>query len=418
MSELDFLLDPIAPVDFFRDHWDQQALHIPGTPDKFAKIYDARMWAEFEGVSDLKAVTTNAAGVQVETPALPHQAGVLFMAGFTICADVSNAPSLAPFLRDFRRDLQLGGGAAFAKLYASNDGKGFMVHADGHHVFVLQISGKKLWRFSRTPVVASPTQGLFLRADGQPYWTDGENRHPACNDDGTPVPPPDAATFDSALLEPGHCLYLPPGTWHVARAVGHSIAVSISPKRATVTDLFLNAIGDLLADRPEWRRDLLAPPSGPQGAGSIDAVDASVAQVIDKRLAELRAALASLDPRYLQRHWMRDVTAGHGQGPNDIAAAAAKDIEIRRSTVFTRADDGQPFRFMVAPDGPDQEERCYFYRDGEWSLPASARAFLTELGNHQEFRAEQALAWDRKLRFDDVRAFLGTLVAAGVLRAR
>ncbi|MEA2699956.1 MAG: hypothetical protein QOI66_4227, partial [Myxococcales bacterium] len=224
-----------------------------------------------------------------------------------------------------------------------------------------------------------------------------------------------AATFDSALLEPGHCLYLPPGTWHVARAVGHSIAVSISPKRATVTDLFLNAIGDLLADRPEWRRDLLAPPGGPQGSGGVDA---SVAQIIDDRLAELRAALADLDPRYLQRQWMRDVTAGHGEGPNEIAAAAAKDIEIRRSTVFTRADGAPAFRFIVAPDGPAKEERCYFYRDVEWSLPLSARAFLTELGNHQEFRAEQALAWDRKLRFEDVRAFLGTLVAAGVLRAR
>jgi hypothetical protein len=411
VSELDFLLAPLAPADFFRDHWDRSAVHIPAAADKFASIYDESMWASFEGVTDLKAVTTDGNGVQVETPALPQQAGILFVNGFTICADVSNAPRLAPFLRGFRRQLEMGGGPAFAKLYASNDGKGFTVHADSHHVFVLQISGKKLWRYSRTPVVPSPTKGIFMRADGQPYWTDGHNREPAARDDGTPVGAPDPGTFDSALLEPGHCLYLPPGTWHVAQAVGHSIAVSISPQRGSVTDVFMNAIHDLIADRPEWRQDLIAPTGEAREAG---AAPASVAQRIAARLDDLRALLAGLDARQLQRQWMRDA-APDGEVAAAPAVVADAPAEIRRGTVFERVGD-EPFHFLVAPAAPGGEERCFFFRGQEWSLPSSARAVLTELPRHPQFRAEEALGWDRQLRFDDLRAILGLLVTAGVLR--
>src|SRR5262249_49860074 len=187
---------------------------------------------------------------------------------------------------------------AFAKLYVSNDGKGFAVHADEHHVFVLQVSGKKLWQFSREPVVTTPVDSLFVAADGNPYFTGRMGRTPARRDDGTPVPRPDLATFDTALLEPGHMLYLPPGVWHVARAVGHSIAISVSPGRVTALDLMTRAVQELFADHPEWRRDLLAPP-GP--APEPGAVPAAVSTQLAARVAELQSAIADLDARRLHR---------------------------------------------------------------------------------------------------------------------
>ncbi|HEX3697856.1 MAG TPA: cupin domain-containing protein [Polyangia bacterium] len=415
MSELQFLLDPVGRETFFREYWDRRPLHIPGPPDKFNAIYDVATWRDFEGVDDLKAVSLDGQGIQIEMPALPEQAGTLFMAGFTICASVTNAPRLAPFIQAFRRELDVPGGPAFAKLYASGDGRGFAVHADKHHVFVLQVSGKKQWRFSRAPVVAAPGEGLFIGASGQPHWTGIGTHQSALRDDGTPVPPPDVSQFDSALLEPGHLLYLPPGTWHVARAVGHSIAVSISPDRTTVMDLFIRAIQDQFANRADWRQDILAPLGEEAPAGAIPP---SVASKLDGLLADLRASLANMDGRLLHRLWMRNVVASKLTGLPPPAPPAAPDEDtIRRSDEFARVGE-QPLSFIVAPMKDGGEVRCFFYRGAEWSLPAAARPFLTELARHAQFRAEEALAWDRTMRFDDLRAVLAVLVAAGVLARR
>lgn len=417
MKELERVLHPVSPETFFRDHWDRRALHIPGPPDKFAGIYDGATWTRFEGVHDLKAVTTDPRGVQVEIPALAEQAGALFLRGFTICADVSAAPLVAPFLRAFRAELGLPGGAPFAKLYASNDGGGFAVHADKHHVFVLQVAGKKLWRHSREPAVAAPRDGLFMSASGQPSWSNGQTGDAARHDDGRPVAAPDVDAIESALLEPGHCLYMPPGTWHVARAQGHSIAVSVSPERATVTDFVLAALRERLDEGAAWRRDLFATPGEVPPAGGVPA---SIAGALGARLAELREALAGFDERRLHRLWSLGVAAGRAGDPP--AAPDPPDAgEIRRSDVFARADRA-PFHFVVAPSpqgGDDGGDRCYFYaKGGEWSLPASARDVLAQIAEREEVRAEAALAWDRRLKFQDLREILATLVAAGVLVRR
>jgi hypothetical protein len=416
VSELARVLHPLSLEAFFRDHWDRRAVHIPGSPGKLAHLYDAATWTRFEGVDDLKAVTTDPRGVQVEIPALPEQAGALFMRGFTICANVSAAPRVAPFLRAFRAELGMPGGPPFAKLYASNDGGGFAVHADRHHVLVLQVAGKKRWRFSREPAVAAPHDGLFMNADGLPSWSNGQAGERARHDDGTPVDAPDEGALEEAVLEPGHCLYMPPGTWHVARAVGHSIAVSVSPERATVTDLVLAALREGLAARAAWRRDLFAPPDEAPPAGGVPA---SLADAVAARLDELRAAVAELDPRRVHRLWRRGVA--EGQAPADAASDGAPGAfpadEIRRSDVLARVG-GAPFQFLVAPAPTGGGERCYFYRSGEWSLPLEASELLGGVASHEAFRAEDALGWDRRLKFQDVRAILATLVAAGVLERR
>jgi hypothetical protein len=405
------MLEPVLRAAFFRESWNRRPVHIPGPPDRFATLYDAETWTRFEGVEDLKAVTTDARGVQVEIPALVEQAGALFLNGFTICANVTAAPRVAPFLAAFRAALPAPGGPPFAKLYASNDGRGFAVHADKHHVFVFQIAGKKQWRFSRAPAAPAPRDGLFLGASGLPSWSNGHTAEQARLDDGTPIAAPELATFEDALLEPGHCLYLPPGTWHVARAVGHSIAVSVSPDCATPTDLFVGAIRELFANDLAWRQDLLQAPGDVPAAG---AVPAAIASVLGARAAELRDAIAHLDERRLHRLWQLGVAAG--QAPAAPPAPRAAE-EIHRSDRLARAD-AEPFHFIVAPSPMGGEERCYFYRGGEWSLPVAARDVLTHLREHAEFRAEAALAWDRRLKFHELRDILATLVAAGVLERR
>ncbi len=406
--ELEFLLRPITLEPFFREHWDRKPLHVPGPADKFAGVYDAGAWQRLEGLREVKAGTIDQRGGQVEIPIDPRQCHELFLAGMTICADVSAHPTLAPFLAGFRRAFALPGGPAFAKLYASNHGGGFAVHADMHHVFVMQVAGKKLWRFSRVPMVTSPTQGARVDADGRVVWTAPRNGEPAAADDGTPIPAPAVDGFDSALLEPGHCLYLPPGTWHVARAEGHSIAVSVSPPRSTTFELFSRALQDLLLQRPGWRQELLAAPGDEPALGEIPR---SAAQALDARLGELRKLLAEIDPRLLYRLWRLNVAVGQAA---DAPSPPASSVALKRSDVLARAG-GQPFHFIVAPS-PTGEDEIFFYQgDAEWTFPISARTFLSEMSRQREFRVEAALGWDRSLDLDDVIGILGQLVEVGVL---
>lgn len=411
--ELEFLLRPVTLKQFFREHWARKPLHVPGPADKFAGVYDEGAWQRLEAMRDVKGATIDGRGGPVEIRIDPIQAHALFLAGMTICADVSAHPKLAPFLAGFRRAFALPGGPAFAKLYVSNDGAGFVLHTDMHHVFVMQIAGKKLWRFSRAPIMAWPMEGARVAPEGHVAWKAPREGEPACADDGTPIPPPDVEQLDSALLEPGHCLYLPPGTWHVARAVGHSVAVSISPPRSTAFDLFSRALQDLFSQRPEWRQDLLAVPWDDPALGAIPS---SAAQALDARLDEVRKMLADLDPRLLHRLWRLNVASGQASGapPAPPPGSGEATGELRRSDVLVRTS-AKPFHFIIARSLGGEEEIFFYHAHAEWTFPISARRFLTGMSSQREFRVEAALAWDPSLGFDEVAGILTQLVAVGVL---
>ena len=137
-------------------------------------------------------------------------------------------------------------------------------------------------------------------------------------------------------------------------------------------------------------------------------------------MAELGDVLAGFDERRLHRRWSLGVAAGRDarDDKSDGAPPSRPDgDEIRRSDVFARADR-EPFHFIVAPSPAGDGDRCFFYRGGEWSLPGVAREVLAQIAAREELRAEAALAWDRRLKFQDVRDILATLVAAGVLVRR
>ncbi|HEX2689286.1 MAG TPA: cupin domain-containing protein [Kofleriaceae bacterium] len=55
------------------------------------------------------------------------------------------------------------------------------------------------------------------------------------------------------MLRPGDVLYLPPGVWHRARAVGESLHVSVTVRAANLVDRVAQLLAPLLVD-PRWRR--------------------------------------------------------------------------------------------------------------------------------------------------------------------
>ncbi len=413
--ELEYLLHPIPAVEFWRDYWDQKPLHVPGKPKKFESIYDLDAWRATRAFRDVVAARIDDRGIQQEHRIDLSLVDTLYKAGLTICADVSDDPKLSPFIRGFCERLKIAGGPGFAKLYASAHERGFAIHTDKFHVFVLQIDGSKQWRFSRTPAVPSANCGGMLNESGEPVFVFPQTGMRMISDDKTVVDAPDEATLESALLQPGDLLYLPPGTWHMPRAVDHSIAVSISPPRVTVVQIMMRVIEDALLQRPEWRKDILA---GADPRPDPGLVQRPVKEMFEARLQDLKAYLDQVDPRIFHRAWQLNVglgTQSHEADPTGPAPPAEEDIG--RGERFVHRE-GEPLAYLLAPTQTGKDEVLMYHRGAEWALPAEAAQFVAELIKHREFVAEAAMKWDPKLSWEDVRNILHQLLHAGLITCR
>jgi ribosomal protein L16 Arg81 hydroxylase len=119
-------------------------------------------------------------------------------------------------------------------------------------------------------------------------------------------------------LKPGDVLYLPPGTWHSAQAVGHSLAVNMAfnyTKEGSTLELFCDLLYSLLYADPAWRG---TPPLAvePGEDGLPDNVKAFFAE----RLEDLRQRLAPLggEDARLAHAWR---TRLRSQDPSEKAGA-------------------------------------------------------------------------------------------------
>jgi ribosomal protein L16 Arg81 hydroxylase len=398
-EQLDQLIGPLGADRFFADHWAKCPVFIEGADDKFSHICDPEMWRTMQHATELDAAQVDERGVQTQFRVKPAQIESLYQSGHTICANVSRDPAILPLLVRFGRDMGMAGGLPFAKLYASPDGGGFTLHLDTFHVFVLQLSGSKRWQFSRQPVVDVPLHPGKLDAGGRPVWGGARDGEPMTRDDGALVEVPNLSDFDEATLTPGDLLYLPPGSWHLPHAVGHSVGLSISPPRAPVYHLVARVLEDLLLQQAAWRRDV--PP---------DAME----QTFAARVTDLRAELAKLDQRALQRVW-RINRAALGQQAALAEPAPTETVPLRSDDVLTHLGD-EVQRYLVAPTlgGPDE---IFFYAGGaEWSLPIEALTFVKALAATERFVVDDARSWDEALSSEDVKEILGQLLAAGMLR--
>jgi ribosomal protein L16 Arg81 hydroxylase len=399
MSVCDDIIAPLDARRFFDDCWDQRATYIEGDENKFRDLYctDGDRWVEF--ADELEAATQDEHGVQHQFPIAPEQVRTHFSNGMTICANVTRDPTLTPTLFRFASELALPG-SPFAKIYASPNNQGFALHLDSFHVFVCQLVGSKRWRYSATPAVQAPIYSGKVAA-GRAVWSAPLNGEPMMDDGGAFVEVPNEDDLEEAILTPGDCLYLPPGTWHVARAVGRSVALSISPPRTPVYELISKTLEDHLTMRAEWRRDVFAP-------NSDEAVPPAVAQMFRDRIADLRGMLDTLDQRTLHRVWRINASAHE-------RAETIEPTPLSDESVLKHVGD-KVRRYLVAPHTPGGGDAIHFYAGGsEWSLPITARAFIEALVENDTFTAKNARTFDASLSEEDVREILSELLAAGLL---
>jgi ribosomal protein L16 Arg81 hydroxylase len=230
MSVLELLLPKELATHFQENYWQRQALAGSQSVTNPDAIYDLDAWYMGTGFQEVFAVITGEHGAPASQRISPARMYQLYEQGTTICANVSQNRHTKGILSALAQRLGMSTENSFAKLYGSaKDGGGFPIHWDQHSTFVVQLSGAKRWFFEKSPGVVDPKGSGGLDADGVARYASTKIVDAPMKPDGTHARVPKRDALEIVELSVGDCLYLPPGTWHRGEAIGHSLAVSLSP---------------------------------------------------------------------------------------------------------------------------------------------------------------------------------------------
>lgn len=395
------LISPMTVEQFRNEYWGKSALTVPGFPGKFARYYDEERWYADPPREATAAYSLQEDGVRVskEVHVDPGQLPDMYEAGLATMGHVEHVPEIADLLDNLRASFQVPTrGADFVDTvlcFRSKDKVGWSGHWDVYHVFVLQISGKKRWRHSRTPLVPSPDLPPALGATVGVF-------------DGRTVMRPRDDQLQEIVLREGDFFYMPPGTWHAPLADGHSCHLAVAIGQLSVLDLMLSALRDHLASKSEWRAGVPAVAADRRTCGAIPA---DLSTFFAERTAALGHELAAMDARVVHQRWAAS-TAVHAQlSPLQPGAVVQPD---ERLGPVTRG----PIRYIVGPSRQDPGKSEVFLYSGQVtaSLPESALQFVGALAEQQDFIARAAVGWDPDFSWTEVQQALTDLVNDGILR--
>lgn len=194
--------------EFRRAYLGKTAFSLPGSAQRALSACTWRAVDEILGADpppDTLVVSRGELSVQ-PTPRTLAELHALFATGVGVVvrhAQRQHAPLLA-LCRAFAEDVP---GEQRVLVFATPKGThGFGWHYDAEEVFIVQTAGKKQYLFRKNTIDPEPV----LHA--QPDFSTIRN-------ETTPV--------FSCTLHAGDWLYLPRGTWHVAKPLEHSLSISI-----------------------------------------------------------------------------------------------------------------------------------------------------------------------------------------------
>jgi len=240
------LLSPVDVNVFFKQYWERKPLHISRADDqRFADLASADAIEQLLSTQDLHFPTVQLTGgdssvaaadyTDSENRIVPMRLLQHHRQGSTLVLTRAHR-FLAPVGRVCRQlsaDLQW---RCQGNLYLSPPGQqGFNAHYDTHDVIVLQISGRKTFRF---------------------YSRGAELPFPQSQFDPTGFDPGDVR--DEMMLEPGDTLYIPRGMTHAAVAdrAQSSMHLTVGVFPMTVRDLLQETIEVAAADDVALRHSL------------------------------------------------------------------------------------------------------------------------------------------------------------------
>lgn len=244
-----WLIDPIEPTTFFTEFYERKLLLVERQqPSKFESLLsidaiDRYLSATTPCSPDVFLVDA-ARELKPEDYSFPNseppgridlpRAYQLFGTGATISLSQlhERLPPLAALCRAVER--------TFSSHFQTNiylsppHAQGFKAHFDNHDVFVLQVSGSKLWTIYDT--------GIVLPLRGQGFDPD---KH-------TPGPP-----TREFMLSAGDLLYCPRGLYHSARSTDEaSLHITLGLIGKTWADVMIEAVSAACLASPAFRANL------------------------------------------------------------------------------------------------------------------------------------------------------------------
>jgi ribosomal protein L16 Arg81 hydroxylase len=278
----EWLIDPIVTSTFFTEFYEQKPLLIERRqPSKFASLLS------IDAIDRYLSTTTPchpdvflvdaARELKPDDYALPNsepsgridlpRAYQLFATGATISLSQLHE-RVAPLAALCRAVEKTFSSHFQANVYLSPpNAQGFKTHFDSHDVFVLQVSGSKLWTLYDT--------GIVLPLRGQAF---DPQKH-------TPGPP--AHEF---AMYAGDLFYCPRGLYHSARSTDEtSLHITLGLIGKTWADVMIEAVSAICLASPAFRKNL---PVGFANAG----FDARQAAATFRTLLDTLASEAQLAP--------------------------------------------------------------------------------------------------------------------------
>ncbi|MGH8795872.1 MAG: JmjC domain-containing protein [Caldimonas sp.] len=218
------LLGGLAPAEFMRRHWQKTPLLIPAAVPDARALVDRATLFELAARDEVESRVVVRDGTRWSLrsgpfarralPALKQPAWTLLVQGADLHLDAAHRLlQRFRFVPDARLDDLM--------LSFATDGGGVGPHIDSYDVFLLQLHGRRRWKFGRA-------HAPRLRSD---------------------VPLRMLANFvpsEERLLEPGDMLYLPPGWAHDGVAEGPAVTASVGFRSAGSTSLGLDVLQHLL----------------------------------------------------------------------------------------------------------------------------------------------------------------------------
>lgn len=297
-GEIARLLHPVSPARLLHEFWGKKPLHISGEPARFIELFDrdrfdaaiARAHAAADPSFAVCCFTQDFDGAWTCSEAIdPDQVESFVAANRTVCVRniAAGDEALMRFGKNFAAHLQLMGTVGF-NAYLSGEGSGADLHFDRSITCALQLEGRKKWRYARSPAVPWPPGNGRMQADGVPIYA-----APWFGHDGWDTIPDGDFDTDEVVLEPGDWLILPAGTWHEAKAIGHSFALNMLFSPWPLQNLVFAALQKHFEADAAWRGGVPGDIGiGTQRGPGLEAYLAA-------RIAELSQALEA--PLFLQR---------------------------------------------------------------------------------------------------------------------
>ena len=253
------LISPMDPADFFATTYGRKALHIPGPPEKFARVFS---WEELNGLLGISTIWTdrsfelalggrllgaeeycysgpNREGRRTMRPDLRRVRGLL-RDGATLALDFVEL--LSPGLRSVAQTIETVTGAQVCgSLFCSwKQAQGYGSHFDTQNVFACHLAGTKTWRIY---------EGRMVNAADFP----GGNRQSFSEEHHEKAKGRLVAEVD---MSPGDLLYIPHGLYHDALSSSEAcLHISFGAMHLVAQD-FIQALAKDLSKDPLFREHI------------------------------------------------------------------------------------------------------------------------------------------------------------------